>query len=212
MIFKDKVKKNEKLVLFCNFFAKKSTKRRKTMNYHNITKCDVLNGEGVRVVLWVAGCSHHCKNCQNPITWDPNGGLPFDESARKELFEAFSNPDIDGITFSGGDPLFCSNREVVGNLVTEIAQKFPNKTIWLYTGFLWEEVKDLPFMQYVDVLVDGKFVEELKDNNLLWKGSSNQRVIDVKYSLKSGSVILHCGNYEKNPMFVIKKSNCSCME
>lgn len=166
------------------------------MNYHNITKCDILNGEGVRVVLWIAGCSHHCKNCQNPITWDENGGLKFDKDAKQELFDALDNPDIDGITFSGGDPLFCANREEVGALIEEIAQKFPSKNIWLYTGYEWEEINSLPFIKYVDVLVDGKFVQALNDNNLLWKGSSNQRVIDVKQSLKNGNVVLHCHDYE----------------
>ena len=164
------------------------------MNYHNITKCDILNGEGVRVVLWLAGCSHHCKGCQNPITWDKDGGLPFDQNAKQELFDALLSDDIDGITFSGGDPLFCENRQEVGSLIEEISQKFKNKNIWLYTGFLWEEVKDLPFMPLVDVLVDGRFEIDKLDNSLLWKGSSNQRVIDVKKSLKSGDVVLYCDN------------------
>ncbi len=174
------------------------------MNYHNITKCDLLNGEGVRVVLWLAGCSHHCKGCQNPITWDENGGLLFDEQAKNELFLALSNPDIDGITFSGGDPLFCNNREEVGKLLQEISTKFPTKNIWLYTGYEWDEIKNLPFIKYVDVLVDGKFVEAKKDNNLLWKGSSNQKVIDVKKTLESGNIVLHCPDYEKDPIFKIK--------
>src|SRR5574344_943706 len=138
------------------------------MNYHNITKDDMLNGDGVRVVLWVAGCSHKCKGCQNPITWDKNGGLLFDEKAKIELFDALQNPDIDGITFSGGDPLFKDNIDVVGKLIDEIAVKFPKKTIWVYTGFLFDEVKDLPFMKNIDILVDGEFVLSKKDNNLLW--------------------------------------------
>lgn len=166
------------------------------MNYHNITKCDVLNGEGVRVVLWLAGCSHHCPNCQNPITWDKNGGLKFDLDAKNELFEALSCEDIDGITFSGGDPLFCDNRQEVGELIEEIKSKFPNKNIWLYTGYEWEEICTLPFIKLVDVVVDGKFMQSLNDNKLLWKGSSNQRVIDVKKTLASGKVVFHCNDYE----------------
>ena len=162
------------------------------MNYHNITKCDVLNGEGVRVVLWVSGCSHCCKNCHNPITWDKNSGIPFDEDAKKELFDALSNQYIDGITFSGGDPLFVENRQVVGDLIREVAQKFPQKNIWLYTGFLWEDIKDLDFIKYVDVLIDGKFEQDKYSPKILWKGSSNQRTIDVKNSLKQGKVVLHC--------------------
>ena len=162
------------------------------MNYHNITKCDILNGEGVRVVLWVSGCSHHCPNCHNAITWDENGGLLFDETAKQELFDALNNPDIDGITFSGGDPLFLGNRETIGNLVEEIKQKFPNKNIWLYTGFLWEDVKHLSFLKDVDFLIDGRFEQEKFSTKALWRGSTNQRVIDVKKSLNQNKVVLYC--------------------
>ena len=136
------------------------------MRYHNITKDDMLNGEGLRVVLWVSGCSHHCKNCQNPVTWDPEGGLFFDEAAKEELFAELEKDYISGITFSGGDPLFPGNRQDITALLKEIREKFPDKNIWMYTGFSWEEVSALEAMQYVDVLVDGKFVEELKDNQL----------------------------------------------
>lgn len=160
------------------------------MRYHNITKDDMLNGEGLRVVLWVSGCSHHCKNCQNPITWDPEGGLFFDEAAKEELFAELEKDYISGITFSGGDPLFPGNRQDITALLKEIREKFPDKNIWMYTGFSWEEVSALEAMQYVDVLVDGKFVEELKDNQLHWKGSYNQRIIDVQKSLRESSVYL----------------------
>ncbi|MBQ6888525.1 MAG: anaerobic ribonucleoside-triphosphate reductase activating protein [Lachnospiraceae bacterium] len=169
------------------------------MRYHNITKDDMLNGDGLRVVLWVAGCSHCCKECQNPITWDPNGGLLFDEAAKMELFEALDKPYISGITFSGGDPLHSANRLDVRNLMEEIKEKFPDKTIWLYTGDSWENILHYPLLQYVDVLVDGEFKVELKDNNLLWKGSKNQRVIDVQKSLKQTDTVipvLHCNNYD----------------
>jgi anaerobic ribonucleoside-triphosphate reductase activating protein len=161
------------------------------MNYHNITKDDMLNGDGLRVVLWVSGCTHHCHNCQNPITWDIAGGLPFDEAAEKELFEALAKPHCSGITFSGGDPLHPFNREEVFRLMKKIRQELPNKTIWLYTGFLWEEIKDIPDIADIDVLCEGKFVEALLDNNLHWVGSSNQRVMDVKKSLATGEVVLH---------------------
>ena len=110
------------------------------MRYHNITKADMLNGEGLRVVLWVSGCSHHCHACQNAFTWDPFDGLEFDESAKKELFDELEKPWCSGITFSGGDPLFYGNREEIRKLVVEIFQKFPEKTIWLYTGYTWEEL------------------------------------------------------------------------
>jgi len=154
------------------------------MNYHDITKEDMLNGEGLRVVLWVSGCNHHCKNCQNPITWDEKGGLPFDSAAEDELFEALAKPYIDGITFSGGDPLFPANRGEVFRLIKKCRKLLPEKTIWLYTGYKWEEIKDLEGISDIDVIAEGEFIEELKDNNLHWVGSSNQRVIRVKEALR----------------------------
>ncbi len=160
------------------------------MNYHNITREDMLNGEGLRVVLWVSGCSHHCKGCHNPITWDENGGLPFDKKAEEELFKDLKQPHISGITFSGGDPLYPKNRDEVTRLIKKCHDKFPDKNIWLYTGFSWEEIKDLECVKYIDVLCEGEFVEELKDNNIHWVGSSNQRVIKAKESLKNGEVVL----------------------
>ena len=161
------------------------------MQYHNITKDDMLNGDGLRVVLWVAGCGHACPGCHNPITWDENGGLPFDEAAKEEIFTELAKDYVSGVTFSGGDPLYPANREQVGALAREVHARFPEKTIWLYTGFLWEDIKDLPFLKYVYVLVDGPFVEAEKDVTLHWKGSANQRVIDVKKSLAQGSVVLY---------------------
>lgn len=161
------------------------------MRYHNITKDDMLNGDGLRAVLWVAGCTHKCKNCHNPVTWDINGGIEFDEEAERELFEAINKPYISGVTFSGGDPLHPQNRAEVAKLMKKIKEKFPQKTIWLYTGFLWDEIKDEDYIKLADVVVDGEFVEELKDEKLFWKGSSNQRVIDVKKTLESGDVVLH---------------------
>ena len=104
------------------------------MRYHNITKDDMLNGEGLRTVLWVAGCSHHCPQCHNPVTWDINGGLVFDEQAKEELFEELKKDYVSGVTFSGGDPFHLENREEIGALAKEIREKFPDKTIWLYTG------------------------------------------------------------------------------
>ena len=135
------------------------------MRYHDITKDDMLNGDGLRVVLWVAGCSHHCKGCQNPITWDPEGGVLFDESAKQEIFEQLDKPYIEGITFSGGDPLHEKNVD--------------------------EDIQDLPIVSYLDVIVDGKFDLERRDVSLPWKGSPNQRVIDVPKSREVGLVVLH---------------------
>lgn len=162
------------------------------MRYHNITKDDMLNGDGLRVVLWVAGCSHCCKECHNPITWDPNGGLEFDESAKQELYDELKKDYVSGITFSGGDPLHYQNIREITKLAAEIRERFPEKTIWLYTGSVWEEVRDEEIMNYVDVLVDGEFKIDLFDPNLHWKGSSNQKVIDVPQTLKTGNIVLHC--------------------
>lgn len=160
------------------------------MRYHNITKDDMLNGDGLRVVLWVAGCEHHCSECQNPVTWDICGGLEFDDSAKQEIFDELSKSYVSGITLSGGDPLHRQNREDIGNLICEISEKFPDKTIWVYTGYEWQDVKDLPFMNKVDVLVDGRYIKEQRDVNLPWRGSSNQKVIDSKKSLELGKIVL----------------------
>lgn len=162
------------------------------MRYHNITKDDMLNGDGLRVVLWVSGCSHCCKGCQNPITWDANGGLLFDEEAKQEIFTELARDYISGITFSGGDPLYVGNRSDVLKLAKEIKVEFPQKSIWLYTGFVWETIEPLEIMNYVDVLVDGEFQVERKNTQLYWRGSENQRVIDVPASKAAKSVILHC--------------------
>ena len=161
------------------------------MRYHNITKDDMLNGEGLRTVLWVAGCSHNCPQCHNPVTWDINGGLAFDEAAKEELFEELKKDYISGVTFSGGDPLHEKNRKEIEKLAEDIREKFPDKTIWLYTGYEWEEICGIPFLPNIDVIVDGEFKIEKKDNSLHWKGSANQRVIDVKESLKTGKVQLY---------------------
>lgn len=165
------------------------------MKYHNITKDDMNNGDGLRVVLWVSGCEHHCKGCQNPMTWDEKDGLKFGIRERKEIYRELNKKHINGITFSGGDPLMGVNKGTVYLLCKDIKAKFHNKTIWIYTGYTWEQILEdkrmMVIMQYVDVLVDGKFVEELKDVNYPWAGSTNQRVIDVQKSLKEGKVILH---------------------
>lgn len=161
------------------------------MRYHNITKDDMLNGDGLRVVLWTAGCSHACPGCHNPVTWDPDGGLLFGEADKEEIFRELEKDYVSGITFSGGDPLHEANRDGVLALAKEITETFPGKTIWLYTGSDWEEIRDLEIVRYLDVIVDGEFQQDKKDNLLEWKGSSNQRVIDVKKSLKEGKVILH---------------------
>lgn len=160
------------------------------MRYHNITKDDMLNGDGLRVVLWVSGCSHCCKECHNQVTWDPNSGLLFDAAAKEEIFEELSKDYISGITFSGGDPLHGNNIYEVTELAKEIREKYPDKTIWLYTGALWEEIAHSEVAEYLDVLVDGEFKADQADASLHWKGSANQRVIDVKKTFETGSVVL----------------------
>ena len=154
------------------------------MRYHDITKDDMKNGDGLRVVLWVSGCSHYCKGCQNPITWDPNDGLEFDEAAKNELFAELEKDYVSGITFSGGDPMYCSNQAPITALAKEIKEKFPDKTIWMYTGDFWEDVKNREIGNYIDVVVEGEYQEENRDVTLPWKGSSNQRVINVRKSLE----------------------------
>ena len=177
------------------------------MNYHDITKDDMRNGPGLRVVLWVAGCEHHCPGCQNPVTWDPDDGLPFDDKAREELFDILGRDYISGLTLSGGDPLYAGNRECVTELCKLARTRFPDKTIWLYTGYTYDEVRDLEIMDYIDVLVDGRYEADLRDVKLHWVGSSNQRVID----LRSGKDIeIHPKEAIYTPVF--NNPSCGCGE
>lgn len=179
------------------------------MNYHKIEKTSIANGEGIRVVLWVSGCSLYCKGCHNPETWNVNSGKLFDENAKKELFDALDKPYIQGITFSGGHPLENENIEDVYLLIKEIKEKFPTKDIWLYTGYTWNQIfypvvtddlnseRDriidcrMKVVEMCDILVDGRFVEELKDLTLKFAGSKNQRVISVQQSLKENKIVLY---------------------
>lgn len=153
------------------------------MNYHNIVHDDMNNGDGLRVTIFLSGCSHHCKGCQNPQTWDENGGIKFDEDAKNELFEELSKNYINGITFSGGDPLHYNNYSEVLSLCKEIKNKFYNKNIWLYTGYTLAEILSNNYiseiLNYIDILIDGKYIEEHNDNNLHWRGSSNQKIINI---------------------------------
>lgn len=178
------------------------------MKYHNITYPDMNNGDGLRVCLWLSGCSHHCKGCQNPQTWDINSGIIFDEAAKEELFKELEKDYISGITFTGGDPLHKNNIKEVLTLINEIKDKYPEKTIWLYTGYSWDEIwfpygeivtnhSQARFTRYitiekVDVLIEGKYKEELRDITLKWRGSSNQRVINVQESIKQNKIVLYC--------------------
>ena len=210
------------------------------MKYHDITHDDMLNGTGLRACLWCSGCDHHCRNCQNPITWNPNDGVQFDESAKKEIFDELSKDYIAGITFTGGDPLYSQNLKDVLDLITDLRSKYPisrkidtiyrendnfkhniliknsdeirlscqEKTIWLYTGYTWEQImypvvtddfnseRDRllkmrrNIVKQCDVLVDGRYEEDKRDITYHWAGSTNQRVIDVQESLKQNQVVL----------------------
>lgn len=181
------------------------------MRYHDITKNDMKNGDGLRVVLWVSGCEHHCPGCHNPITWDPDDGIIFDDAAKQEIFKELEQPYCSGITFSGGDPLHPRNRDDVYDLIREIRDKFPGKTIWIYTGYQWEDVKNLKAVRESDVLVDGRFEEDKKDGTLMWKGSSNQRVLDMECSYHDGPPVLHCeDHYNQPPFHTDMEGPCCC--
>lgn len=160
------------------------------MRYLKIENVDIGNGLDVGSVLWVSGCSHHCPQCHNPQTWDKNAGEEFTGEVLDNLLEKLKRPYIKRLTLSGGDPLFLGNRDEITNVVRKVKKNFPNIKIWCYTGYLWEEVKDLPCMDFIDVLVDGEFKVELRDITLPFCGSSNQRIINVKESLKKGCVVL----------------------
>jgi anaerobic ribonucleoside-triphosphate reductase activating protein len=161
------------------------------MNYLGIDKSSISNGPGVRVVLWVAGCKIHCKGCQNPESWDFCAGKLFDDAAKQELFNALNKPYIRGITISGGNPLDSPCN--IFYLVTEIKCKFPNKDIWLYSGYTYDEIRlsreRMKGLMGVDVLVDGPYMEEQRDITLKFRGSKNQRLIDVKETMKQGKIV-----------------------
>jgi anaerobic ribonucleoside-triphosphate reductase activating protein len=150
------------------------------MNYSKINLCDIANGVGVRVSLWVSGCRNHCKGCFNPETWDFNHGQTFDGDTLKDIYYALDPYWISGLSILGGEPLEPENINDVTVTCETVRLAHPNKTIWLYTGYDWEAISNLPLIQYIDIVVDGKFIESLKDAKLHWRGSSNQRVIDVK--------------------------------
>ena len=180
------------------------------MNYHNITYPDMNNGDGLRVVLWLSGCSHRCFNCQNPETWDINSGIPFDESAKEELFRELDKDYISGLTLSGGDPLHEANLDGVLDLVNEIRLSLPNKSIWLYSGYTWNQVmnpvitddfnpsrdeliqKRKEIVKQCNIFVDGRYIDSQRNPSKKWAGSDNQRVVDIRKSLEQNKVILYC--------------------
>lgn len=151
------------------------------MNYLGIDTASMSDGKGVRVVLWVAGCPHHCKGCHNPESWDETNGQEFTNGTLATLIEALNKPYIQGLTFSGGDPLAPCNRDKVKEIAREVKARLPDKDIWLYTGYYFKEVKNLPVMNYIDYIVDGPFEIEYRDITLPFRGSPNQNIIKVNY-------------------------------
>jgi len=170
------------------------------MNYADIKQYDVANGIGIRVSLFVSGCNHHCKNCFNQEAWDFNYGKPFTEDNIEEVIGYLSAPYVAGLSLLGGEPFEHANQIGLLPLLKRVKETYPDKSIWCYTGFTfdqdimntmvpkWQETKEV--LSYIDILVDGKFVEELKNLSLRFKGSSNQRIIKVQESMKTGEIIL----------------------
>lgn len=162
------------------------------MNYMQIDKTSISNGLGFRIVLWISGCTLQCKGCHNPQAQDFNAGQPFDEKAKEFLFEQLSKPYIKGITFSGGHPLEEESINEIYVLCKEIKDKYPTKDIWLYTGYKYDFIanqKILDTIALCDVIVDGPYIEEQRDVTLAFRGSRNQRLIDVKETIKTEKII-----------------------
>ncbi len=171
------------------------------MNYGEIKKVDIANGTGVRVSMFVSGCTHHCKGCFNPETWNFEFGKAYTEETESELIEALLPDYIEGLSLLGGEPFEPSNQAVLVKLLEKIKNVLPTKNVWCYSGFTFEEltgkIKSHAFCEHtekmlsmIDVLVDGEFIEELKDISLKFRGSSNQRIIDVKKTLESGEITI----------------------
>ncbi len=161
------------------------------MRYADITTCDIANGDGIGVVLWCQGCSLNCPGCQNKCTHAVAEGREFTKKEEDLIITELNRKQISRLTLSGGHPLEPYNIDACLDLCKRINYAAPETQIWCYTGWLWEDVKDLEIMEHLDVLVDGPYVESLRDITLPWRGSSNQRVIDVKASLKAGKVVLY---------------------
>ncbi len=162
------------------------------MRYNKIRKMDISDGPGVRVSIFMQGCAFHCKNCFNPETWDFEKGKEFTDETIERVLELCGNENITGLSILGGEPMHPTNIEGTTKLAKAFKQKYPEKTLWAWSGFLFDKwVKDKEVAKYLDVLVDGQYVDELRNPMLRWKGSSNQRVIDVQKSLKKGEVVLY---------------------
>ncbi len=163
------------------------------MRYAQIRSCDIANGVGIRTSLYVQGCSRHCKGCFNPETWDFDGGLEWTSEVEQSFLQLIGKPHIVGTTILGGEPLEIQTRSDILELVKKIKVKYPNKTIWIYSSYLYEELLDecKEILEHIDVLVDGMFEESKKNLSLQFRGSENQRVIHVQASLERGEVCLY---------------------
>ena len=163
------------------------------MNYANVQTTDIVNGVGVRVTLFVSGCRRACKGCFNRVAWDFNYGMPFtfDCPGWAIIKRELSHDYVHGLTILGGEPMEPENIDTVRDIVAAVRHDFPTKSIWIYTGYTFEELSDHhDLLSMIDVLVDGAFVEELRDITLQFRGSSNQRIIDVPATLQSGAIVL----------------------
>ena len=161
------------------------------MRYNKIRKMDIADGPGVRVSIFMQGCAFNCKNCFNQETHDFNGGNEFDDSTIKRVLELCDNENIEGLSILGGEPMHEKNIEGTTKLAKAFKEKFPNKNLWMWSGYKFDEnLKNKEAMKYVDVLIDGQYVDQLHDPTLEWRGSSNQRVINVKQSLKNNNIVL----------------------
>lgn len=160
------------------------------MNYGELKKITIENGTGVRVSLFVSGCRNHCFNCIQPETWDFTYGMPFTEITVQEIIKDMEPDYIAGLTILGGDPMEPENEPEVLELCKKVKDVYPDKTIWLYTGYLFENFIGHELYNWVDIIVDGRFEEDLKNLTLPFRGSSNQRIIDVKASVENGKVVL----------------------
>lgn len=160
------------------------------MNYGAIKNLDIANGPGIRVSLFVSGCRNHCPGCFQPETWDFKYGTEFTSETMLELLRLLDDPHVAGLSILGGDPFEPENQKAVDAICYIVKALRPDKSIWIWTGYLWESVQDLPAMGNIDVVVDGPFIKEQKNLCLAYRGSENQRVIDVQKSLVSGEVVL----------------------
>ena len=160
------------------------------MRYNLIRKMDISNGPGVRVSIFMQGCSFHCKNCFNKETWDFSGGQEFTDETVDKVIDLCNKSEVKGLSILGGEPMHPTNIEGTTKLAKAFKEKYPEKTIWTWTGFKYEDIKDKDVFNYIDVLVDGQYKDELHNPTLKWKGSSNQRVIDIKESKKENKICL----------------------